>query len=193
MVSKEWNLQIFVNLPVTSKSKCITCKAKPLGLQYLCVSYVAISNRTPDRAHVIHYRVEKLLLRQHTLFSGYQASAFSTVMRLWSESQRNCVLITNNGKRFFSQASRLALGPPSLIFNGSGRSVFTGKVDGCQINHVPHLVLKIQIFWDVMPCKLIRVANFSNNHTVIFSVKNFDCLTLMILQNIVHYLSVHIV
>lgn len=118
MVGKEWNLQIFVNLPVAGKSKCITCKAKPLGLQYLCFPYIAISTRTPDRAHVIHYRVENLLIRQHTLFSGYQASAVSTVMRLWSEYQRNCVLIRNNGKRFFSQASRLALGPLSLIFNG---------------------------------------------------------------------------
>jgi hypothetical protein len=107
-----------VNLPDTSISNCLTCNSKPLGLQYLCVPDIAISNRIPDRAHVIHYRVEKLLIRQNALFSWYQATAVSIVMRLCSESQKNCILISNSGKRFFSQASRLALGPPNLIFNG---------------------------------------------------------------------------
>ena len=100
VVSKIWNLQIFVNLPVTSKPNCLTCNTKPLGLQYLCVPDIAISNRSPDGALVIHCRVEKLLIRQHNVFAGYQASALSIVTRLWSESQRNRVLIPTMARDF---------------------------------------------------------------------------------------------
>jgi hypothetical protein len=57
VVSKQWNLQIVVNLPVTNVPSCVSRNAKTLCNTSSCWTWV--SNGSPDRACVVHQRADE--------------------------------------------------------------------------------------------------------------------------------------
>jgi hypothetical protein len=73
VVGKEWNPQIFLNLPVTNVPGCVSRNAKTLGLQHLQLSDVGVNSGPPDRACVVHNWTDELLVEQHAVLNGKTA------------------------------------------------------------------------------------------------------------------------
>lgn len=75
LVSKEWNSQIFMNLPVTTVPKCSGSNAKTTGLKHLQVPDMDTSSRTPVSTHVVHHWTDKLLIQQDSIPDRYHSSS----------------------------------------------------------------------------------------------------------------------
>jgi hypothetical protein len=73
VVGNEWNPQIVVNLPVTIVPGCVSRNAKTLGLQHLHITDVGLDSGPPDRACVVHYWTDELLVEQHAVLNGKTA------------------------------------------------------------------------------------------------------------------------
>jgi hypothetical protein len=62
-----------VNLPVTNVPVCVSRNAKTLGLQHLQIADVGVGSRPPDRACVVHYWTDELLVEQQAVLNGKTA------------------------------------------------------------------------------------------------------------------------
>jgi hypothetical protein len=67
VVGKEWNTHIVVNLLVTNVTGCVSRNAKTLGLQNLQLTDVGMGSGPPERACVVHHRMNELLVEQHAV------------------------------------------------------------------------------------------------------------------------------
>jgi hypothetical protein len=74
VVSKEWNSQILMNLPITIKPESTGSNAKTLGLKHLQFPDMGTSGRYPFWAHVIHNWANELLIQQDSVPDGEHSS-----------------------------------------------------------------------------------------------------------------------
>jgi len=70
VISKEWNSQILVNLPVTSVPRYIGSNAKALVLKNMQFPDMGASGRPPDGARIVHHWIDELLIQQDSIPDG---------------------------------------------------------------------------------------------------------------------------
>ena len=56
-----------MNLLITKATRCVGSNAKTLSLKHLKFSDMGESGKTPDGAHVVHYRTDELLVQQNSI------------------------------------------------------------------------------------------------------------------------------
>jgi hypothetical protein len=70
MVSKEWNPEIVVNVPVTNVPSCIGINKKTPGLKHLQVPDMGASSGPLGGARVFRHRTDELLIQQNSTPDG---------------------------------------------------------------------------------------------------------------------------